>query len=123
MPTQCERLLTELQKGRKLTQRQMFDELRIGNHTGRISDLRKKGHIIRCDDKQTEQGVTGLYSLDLGPSEAILAPKTEDKSKVTRYWCGGGREKACHPFKLYGEHTEEEAICDVHFEKGHKLKD
>ncbi len=44
--TQCERLLVEFEKGRVLTMWEILHELRIGNHTGRISDLRAKGYEI-----------------------------------------------------------------------------
>ena len=66
--TQCDRLEAELKKGRKLTQRQIFDELFIGNHTGRISELRpklaKEGLKIKTEWLDTAQGKTGLYSLE-----------------------------------------------------------
>lgn len=67
MLSQCDRLEVELRKGRKMTERQIHDELLISNHTGRISDLRpklaKEGLIIHCEMIPTNQGKTGLYSL------------------------------------------------------------
>lgn len=67
MLSQCDRLEAELRKGRKMTERQIHDELLISNHTGRISDLRpkllKEGLIIACEMIPTSQGKTGLYSL------------------------------------------------------------
>jgi hypothetical protein len=38
--TQCQRLLVELEKGRRLSNLDMILELGIGNHTARISELR-----------------------------------------------------------------------------------
>ena len=67
MPSQCDRLEAALRSGRKLTQRAIFDELLIGNHTGRISELRPKfraeGIEIKCELIKTNQGETGLYYL------------------------------------------------------------
>ena len=60
--TQCERLEAELRKGRKLTKLDI-DALLIGNHTGRLSDLRDKGLNIKTEWISTNQGRTGLYSL------------------------------------------------------------
>jgi hypothetical protein len=40
--TQVQWLRAELEKGRSLTQIQMLSEGGIGNHTGRISDLRRE---------------------------------------------------------------------------------
>jgi helix-turn-helix protein len=65
--SQCERLEAELRKGRKLTLMEITNELLIGNHTGRISDLRpkfaKEGLKIQCEWIETRQGRTGAYSL------------------------------------------------------------
>lgn len=41
MLTQTQWLLAEFEKGRHLTQLDMLREYGIGNHTGRISDIRK----------------------------------------------------------------------------------
>lgn len=40
--TQIQELYQELLKGRRLGQIEMLNELGIGNHTGRICDLRQK---------------------------------------------------------------------------------
>lgn len=106
--TQCERLETELRKGRKLTKLDI-DALLIGNHTGRIADLRKKGLKIKTEYIPTQQGTTGLYSLE---QEAIWGTKRPDHpgpeagSRYRVYVCEKG-----HEFLFYGEGGEKER-CD-----------
>ena len=75
--TQCDRLESELRKGRKLTKLDI-DALLIGNHTGRLSDLRKKGLQINCEYIKTNQGVTGLYSLVGDPNRPENVPGKGD---------------------------------------------
>ncbi len=64
MTTQCERLERELLKGRRLSMLDMLNELHIGNHTGRVSDLRAKGYRIGCDDSKGY----GVYFLESDPN-------------------------------------------------------
>ena len=52
MKSQTELLLEELRSGHRLTQMDMLFSLGIGNHTGRICDLRKK---------LTDEGFPGDY--------------------------------------------------------------
>jgi len=54
--TQCELLLKTLKGGRKLTGVEIINELFILNYTGRIFDLRKKGHLINTTMVKTKGG-------------------------------------------------------------------
>lgn len=67
--TQCEWLLEQLEKGRKLSQIDMLMEGGIGNHTGRISDLRRdlelegKGRLILHEWEEKNGKVFARYHL------------------------------------------------------------
>lgn len=120
MVTQCDRLLAEFKKGRKLTLMDITNELRIGNHSARISDLRKKGHIIKCEEIKTNQGETGLYSLEEAPKSSIpdtIIVGKPDRVRYTEYQC-----PKAHKFKFYADGPEW-VTCEVHFEKGKRLKE
>lgn len=72
--TQCERLATELLKGRRLSMIDMLNELGIGNHTGRISDLREKGFNIGVDESKGY----GIYYLISDPDRPENVPGKGD---------------------------------------------
>lgn len=61
--TQCQRLERELLKGRRLSMIDMLNELGIGNHTGRISDLRPKFEALGCKIECDESKGYGVYYL------------------------------------------------------------
>ncbi len=64
-PTQCDRLLAALRRG-PVTNGQMLYALRIGNHTGRISELRRRlkrdGLTIAVTERDRQSGLT-VYAL------------------------------------------------------------
>jgi hypothetical protein len=59
---QCERLLEALKRG-PVTNGDMLYRLRIGNHTGRISELREKGYRISVISQDRKTGLT-TYALE-----------------------------------------------------------
>lgn len=52
MKTQCERILTHLEAGKRLTQFEALNELGIMRLASRVSDLKRDGHVI--DKKMIE---------------------------------------------------------------------
>ncbi len=52
----------------------MLNELGIGNHTGRVSDLRALGYDVKCDDSKGY----GIYYLEGDPNRPENVPGKGD---------------------------------------------
>lgn len=66
--TQADRLLRWLRANQGSSSLEITLALRIVNVTGRVSDLRKEGHVIDC--RRTKDGVDRYYVVE--PAQATL---------------------------------------------------
>jgi hypothetical protein len=120
--TQCERLAAEFEKGRELTMWEILHELRIGNHTGRISDLRARGYEIddigtkgfgvykmrrkKCENVSVDtlnQTTLGIPGVSDGVAPEIASVKN---TRFRMYKCKKG-----HRSPFYGD-PEPKVKCD-----------